>query len=65
VRNFTDEIPPRADIEAIVRAGALAPYASMSAKDVKRSGNFFVLTRGNPMIAKMDALHAQTDSDRS
>jgi nitroreductase len=64
VRNFTDEIPPKEQIEAIVRAGTLAPYASMSAKDVEPFRHFLILTRGNPLIAKMDALlRKQIQSD--
>ena len=34
-RKFTDRIPDKKDIEAVVEAGRLAPYASISSGDVE------------------------------
>ncbi len=32
VRSFTDEVPPRQQIEQIIEAGLLAPYAAAALK---------------------------------
>lgn len=55
-RGFNDEIPAKEDIEAIIEAGRLAPYASISAGDVDVFRHFFVIWKGNPVLEKIDEL---------
>ncbi len=53
VRAFTDEVPPRDDIEAIIRAGLWAPYAAPAVAGTRVFRRFFVFERGG---AQLDAL---------
>jgi nitroreductase len=51
IRSFKSEIPPKEVVKGILRAGILAPYASMAAdKDFRR---FIVLSRENPITPKI------------
>lgn len=55
-RGFTDTVPSREDIESVVEAGRLAPYASISAGDVEIFRHFFILTKDNPMYPQIESL---------
>lgn len=65
-RGFTDQIPSKKDIEAIVEAGRLAPYASISSGDVDVFRHFFVMFKGHPYMKEIDRLireQSQIDVD--
>ena len=55
-RKFTDRVPSREDVAAVVEAGRLAPYASISANDVEVFRHFFVMFRDNPLLERVEAL---------
>ncbi len=55
-RGFTDQVPSKEDIEAVVEAGRLAPYASISAGDVDVFRHFYVFMKGHPMMETIDRL---------
>jgi nitroreductase len=42
IRDFKQEKPPRESIEAVIRAGMLAPYAALAVRDRKDFRRFFV-----------------------
>jgi nitroreductase len=56
IRSFTDEVPPRQQIEQIIEAGLLAPYAAAALEGVKLFRRFFVFERGGESIAKVAEL---------
>ena len=56
IRSFTDEVPPRRQIEQIIEAGLLAPYAAAALEGVKLFRRFFVFERGGESIAKVAEL---------
>jgi len=58
-RKFTEEVPTREEIEAVVEAGRLAPYASISSQDVEVFRHFFVMTKGHPLLPEIDRLIRQ------
>lgn len=58
-RKFNGEVPAREEIEAVVEAGRLAPYASISAGDVDVFRHFFVMTKGHPLLPEIDRLIRQ------
>ncbi len=53
VRSFTEQVPSREDIESIIRAGLLAPYAAPAVAGTKVFRRFFVFERSG---TSMDAL---------
>ncbi|MGN1154892.1 MAG: nitroreductase family protein [Agathobacter sp.] len=55
-RSFSDEIPKTEDIESIIKAGQLAPYASISSKDVDVFRHFYVMFRGDERLKIIDRL---------
>jgi len=55
-RSFNDEVPPKEDIEAIIEAGRISPYASISSKDVNPFRHFFVLFKGDPRFPVIERL---------
>ena len=55
-RKFTDQVPGREEVAAVVEAGRLAPYASISSGDVEVFRHFFVLFRDNPLLDRVDEL---------
>ena len=55
-RGFTDAVPSREEIEAVIEAGKIAPYASISAGDVEVFRHFYVLTRDNPIYPQIESL---------
>lgn len=56
VRSFTDEVPPRHQIEQIIGAGLLAPYAAAAVEGVALFRRFFVFERAGESIAKVAEL---------
>jgi nitroreductase len=56
VRSFTDEVPPRQQVEQIIEAGLLAPYAAAAVEGVKLFRRFFVFERGGESIARVAEL---------
>lgn len=55
-RKFNGQVPSKEDVAAVVEAGRLAPYASISAGDVDVFRHFFVIFKDNPLLEKIDAL---------
>ena len=55
-RKFTDQVPDNKDVEAVVTAGRMAPYASISSGDVDVFRHFYVIFRDNPLLEKIDKL---------
>lgn len=55
-RKFTDQVPSKEDVEAVVEAGRLAPYASISAGDVDVFRHFYVIFKDNPLLDKIEQL---------
>ncbi len=63
-RKFTDQLPSPDDVSAVLKAGQLAPYASISARDVNPFRHFFVIYRDNPLLKQIAAiLQAQAAVD--
>jgi nitroreductase len=59
VRSFTDKVPPRQQIEQIIEAGLLAPYAAAAVGEVKLFRRFFVFERGGESIARVAEMAAE------
>ncbi len=55
-RKFTDQVPSKEDVEAVVSAGRLAPYASISSGDVDVFRHFYVIFKDNPLLDKIEQL---------
>ena len=55
-RSFTDEVPAREDVEAVIQAGIISPYASIASKDVVPFRHFFVLFKDDPRYKEIDRL---------
>lgn len=55
-RKFDGRVPSKDDVAAVIEAGRLAPYASISSRDVKVFRHFFVLFKGNPMLEEIERL---------
>jgi nitroreductase len=55
-RKFNGQVPSREDVAAVVEAGRLAPYASISLGDVPVFRQFYVMFKGNPMLETIDRL---------
>ncbi len=55
-RSFTDRIPEKSDLEKIIRAGQLSPYASIDSKAVEVFRHFFVIYRDDPRMDVIDRL---------
>jgi len=55
-RVFSDEVPPKELIEAIVEAGRLAPYAGIVQRERESFRRFFVISRENPIMEPLMAL---------
>ncbi len=56
VRSFTDEVPPRRQIEQVIEAGLLAPYAAAALEGVTLFRRFFVFERGTESMANVAEL---------
>lgn len=55
-RNFSEKLPCKEDIEKIIEAGKLAPYASIDARSVDVFRHFYVIFRGDPRMDAIDRL---------
>lgn len=55
-RSFTDRVPAREDVEAVLEAGRIAPYASISSRDVTPFRHFFVMFKGDPRYPVIERL---------
>lgn len=55
-RRFNDQVPSREDVEAVVTAGRLAPYASISSGDVDVFRHFYVIFKDNPLLDQIEQL---------
>lgn len=55
-RKFDGQVPSREEVAAVIRAGQLAPYAYISSRDVLVFLHFFVLFKGNPLLAEIERL---------
>jgi len=55
-RSFTEQIPSKEDIEKIIEAGKLAPYASIDAKAVDVFRHFYVIFHDDPRMDVIDRL---------
>ncbi len=53
-RAFSDEVPGKEQIEAIIHAGIISPYASIDSKSVVPFRHIFVLLKGDP---RMETIH--------
>ncbi len=65
-RGFTNQVPGKEDIQAIIHAGDLAPFASISVSDVEIFRHYYVLFQDNPLFPVIDALirrQSQADLD--
>ena len=56
VRAFAGEAPPRAAVEALIKAGLEAPYAALAVAGREDFRRFFVFTRGTPAMAEAGRL---------
>ncbi|TGE39251.1 nitroreductase [Desulfosporosinus fructosivorans] len=52
IRMFTAETPAKEDIEAIIQAGVLAPFAAL-ANTGKDGRKFVVISRNNPLLTQL------------
>ena len=50
IRAFTDEVPPRAKVEAVIGAGLQAPFAEMAVGDRLDYRRFVVISRGGSIL---------------
>lgn len=55
-RSFLDKEPSKEDIEAIIKAGQLSPYASIDSKAMTPFRHYYVLMKGDPRLAVIDRL---------
>lgn len=55
-RGFDGEVPSREEVEAVIQAGIISPYASISSKDVDPFRHFYVMFKGNPKLPVIERL---------
>lgn len=55
-RNFSDQVPAKEDIEKIIWAGQVSPYASIDSKMVTPFRHFFVIQKDDPRLEIIDRL---------
>lgn len=55
-RGFNGEVPAKEDVEAVIQAGIISPYASISSKDVEPFRHFFVMFKGDPKLPVIERL---------
>jgi nitroreductase len=53
IRSFTEEAPPKEHVEQVLRAGLLAPYASVAVGDYKLFRRFFVMNKGGKAVTEL------------
>ena len=56
IRSFTNEVPARALVEQVVKAGLLAPYASLAVSKGDVFRRFFVIRKGSDIIAQVETI---------
>lgn len=56
VREFKEEKPPKEQIEGIIEAGMLAPYAAAAVRDEKDFRRFFVFEKGGSAFEAVSAI---------
>jgi nitroreductase len=56
IRSFTDEIPPRAMIESIIRAGLAAPFAEAAVGAARDFRRFIVFPKGSKALELVGTL---------
>jgi nitroreductase len=47
IRRFTNQVPSKEKVEAIIQTGILAPYAGLAGKSLKETRRFVVLTKNS------------------
>ena len=52
VRSFAEEAPPKEHVEQVLRAGLLAPYASVAVGDYRLFRRFFVMEKGGKTVVE-------------
>ena len=63
-RFFTDEVPSKEDVEEIIQAGIISPYASVASKEVVPFRHFYVFFKGDPRLPVIgEILKKQTAID--
>lgn len=55
-RSFSDKLPSKEDVEAVIRAGELSPYASIDSKAIEPFRQFFVMFKDDPKLDIIDRL---------
>lgn len=55
-RSFSDKLPAKEDIDKIITAGKLAPYASIDARSIDIFRHFYVIFRDDPKMDVIDRL---------
>lgn len=58
IRRFTDQIPSREMIEAIVQAGIFAPYAGLVGKTLLETRRFIILSKNSEPMGKVKLIIA-------
>lgn len=53
IRSFTDEVVAKEQLEAVIEAGRLAPFAGLAQAGTSNFRHFFVLRRGTPVCEKL------------
>ena len=56
IRAFTDETPPRASIEAIIKAGLLGPFAKLTVGEATDFRRFMVFTKPSQALDSLIAI---------
>lgn len=55
-RSFTDQVPEKEELEEIIKAGQLSPYASIDSKAIDVFRHFYVIFRDDPRLDVIDRL---------
>lgn len=58
-RSFSDKVPSKEEIEAVIHAGAISPFASIAAKEVTPFRHFFVFTKGDERLETINRLYRE------
>lgn len=49
-RAFTDEVPTKEEVEEVIQAGIISPYASVASREVVPFRHFYVLFKDDPRL---------------
>jgi nitroreductase len=52
IRSFADDAPPKEHVEQVLRAGLLAPYASVAVGNYRLFRRFFVMEKGGKTVVE-------------